>query len=239
MLGSAFGATLVGLSPDTISSPSIYAVAGMGAVISCVIGAPIATILIAFELTSSYSVTTAVMLAVVFAGITTRRLFPYSYFKLQLRRRGVDVDTGRETQILRGRRVGDVVSEGYPTILPTMTIKQVQALHIDNQVTEFLVVDETGVLLGQVSVFQVVLAVDNGAGDAHISRIVEAPSLILIVDMDLLQAMRSLRDFVGVSVPVVDGKDTMKLRGVLTENTVINAYTRAVEEDRGDEQGLR
>ena len=239
MLGSAFGAILVGLSPETISSPSIYAVAGMGAVISCVIGAPIATILIAFELTSSYSVTTAVMLSVVFAGITTRGLFPYSYFKAQLRQRGVDIDAGRETQVLRGRRVRELVSDRYTAISPMMPIEEVQALHIESQVSELLVVDETGVLLGHVSVFKVVQAVDDGQGEANISTIVETPKLMLYADMDLLQAMQSLRDFVGVSVPVVDGKDTMKLMGVLTENTIINAYSLAIEEVCGEEQGRR
>ena len=211
----------------------------MGAVISCVIGAPIATILIAFELTSSYSVATAVMLSVVFAALTTRSLFPYSYFKQQLRQRGVDIDKGGEAQVLRTRRVREVLSEEYTSVLPTMSIKEVRALHIDGQITELLVADETGVLLGQVSVFKVVMAVDRGDGDAWISSLTETPSLVLVGDMDLLQAMSVLRDFVGVSVPVVDSQATMTLMGVLTENTVINAYMLAVEEVRGDEQGLR
>ena len=77
------------------------AVASMGTVISCVIGAPLATILIAFELTSSYSLTTAVMVAVVVAGMVTRRFHPLSYFELQLEQRGVDLRIGREVRILQ------------------------------------------------------------------------------------------------------------------------------------------
>ena len=239
MLGSAFGGMLVGIAPDSFSAPSIYAVAGMGAVISCVIGAPIATILIAFELTSSYSLTTAVMLSVVFAGITTRGLFPYSFFKLQLRQREVDVDSGRETQILRGRYVGEMVSALYTSISPNALIKEAQALHVKSRDTELFVVDDAGVLLGHVSMFAVVDAVRDGNAEESVSTVIETPGLVLLADMDLLEAMQSLRNFVGVSVPVVESKETMKLSGVLTENIIINAYHVAVEEVRDEERGIR
>ena len=47
----------------------IFALAGMGACISAVVGAPFATILIVFELNQSYSVATAVMVAVVISNL--------------------------------------------------------------------------------------------------------------------------------------------------------------------------
>jgi len=101
VLGSAFGQGLELLDPGLVSSVPLYAVAGMGAVISCVIGAPITTILIVFELTGSYTLTTAVMIAVVTAAMTTSRFFPYSWYNLKLLRRGVDVRVGREITHLK------------------------------------------------------------------------------------------------------------------------------------------
>ena len=239
MMGGAFGGMLLGIAPDTISSPSIYAVAGMGAVISCVIGAPIATILIAFELTSSYSLTTAVMLSVVFAGITARRLYPLSYFRLQLAERDVDVEVGRETQILRGHRVKELISRMYVSVTPTTLIEEAEELQLKNREVELLVVDDTGVLTGSLSMFRVLEALRAGHGAAHVSTIVDTPGLVLYEDMDLLEAMQSLRNFVGVSVPVVENRVSMRLRGIVTENTVINAYHVAVEEVREEERGMR
>ena len=58
----------------------IFALAGMGACISSVVGAPIATILIVFELNQNYSVATAVMVAVVISNLVTNKYFARSYF---------------------------------------------------------------------------------------------------------------------------------------------------------------
>ena len=84
VLGAALGNLFSLLAPDSLSILGIYAVAGMGAVISRVIGAPLATILIVFELTSNYALTTAVMLAVVMGRLVSRRSFPRSWFEFKL-----------------------------------------------------------------------------------------------------------------------------------------------------------
>ncbi len=81
MLGAIFGYVL----DENIA---LYAVAGMGAVISAVIGAPITTILIVFELTQNYSVVTGVMIAVVFSNLVSYRFFGRSLYDEQLRARG-------------------------------------------------------------------------------------------------------------------------------------------------------
>ena len=61
----------------------IFALAGMGACISSVVGAPIATILIVFELNQNYSVATAVMVAVVISNLLTNKYFARSFFLFQ------------------------------------------------------------------------------------------------------------------------------------------------------------
>ncbi len=67
LVGSAFGMIADGAFPELGSSPSVYALLGMGAVAACTLGAPISTVLIIFELTTEYDVTFAVMVAVALA----------------------------------------------------------------------------------------------------------------------------------------------------------------------------
>ena len=64
---------------------------GAVAVASPVIGAPLSAILIVFELTRNYELTTAAMLSVVFANLVSYRIFGRSWFDRQLLNRGVDV----------------------------------------------------------------------------------------------------------------------------------------------------
>lgn len=239
MMGSAFGNILLMMAPDLVSPPSIYAVAGMGAVISCVIGAPIATILIAFELTSSYSLTTGVMLAVVFAGMTSHILFPYSYFRFQLSKRGVDLNVGREVQILRSRTIAEVVSTQYSSISPRTTVEQAEDIRLEDSEADLLVVDSDGRLCGYITLFDLVRARREGRGKAPVGDIAELPPLILDVGKNLHETMQALRDFIGISVPVVEDQESMRLVGIIYENTIIDAYSVAIEEARREERGVQ
>jgi CIC family chloride channel protein len=234
MLGSALGQALQWLDPELVSSVPIYAAAGMGAVISCVIGAPITTILIMFELTGSYALTTAVMIAVVLASVTASRLFPYSWFSLQLMRRGVDMRAGREVRIMRVRQVGDLVTAAPRVIAPTASTWQARELLLALQAGELLVVDWHGVLRGQVSLAEVVQACDAGRGTQPVAALAAMPGIVLRRDDTLDSAMRQLRYFMGHSVPVVDSAQAMRLAGVVFQSSVIGAYNDAVAQARAE-----
>ena len=150
MLGSALGHALQIIDPTLVSSLPIYAVAGMGAVVSCVIGAPITTILIVFELTASYALTSAVMIAVVCAHLTIGRIYPLSWFNMQLRRRGVDLYEGRAVRIMRQRRVEELLGDAPLTVTPQQKTLDVRDALLEMDVSEALVCDENGALCGQV-----------------------------------------------------------------------------------------
>lgn len=238
MLGSAFGNILTLVMPDAISPPAIYAVAGMSAVISCVIGAPLATILIAFELTTSYSLTTAVMLAVVLASMVSHRFFPYSYFNFQLQQRGIDVSVGREVGILKSRLVTEVLCKEYLSIGTGATAVEIRDILLRKNERELLVVDDAGKLIGQVTLYDVVKACHDGEADTLAGDLATLPDIIIEGDSHLHATMQSLNEFVGISVPVIDDREHMKLLGIIFENSVISAYNEAVEQARDEERGL-
>ena len=82
------------------SDIAIYAICGMVAVASAVIGAPLTAILIVFELTRNYDLATAAMVSVVFSNLVAYRIFGRSLFDVQLIRRGFDLSAGRDRVIL-------------------------------------------------------------------------------------------------------------------------------------------
>jgi len=71
--------------------PEIYALVGMGAVLAAVVHAPLASILIVFELTRDYSVMVPAMLACVVSASVARVMFRDSIYTHALRARGVQV----------------------------------------------------------------------------------------------------------------------------------------------------
>lgn len=109
MLGSAFGIGLAVLAGDQTAGPGFFAVIGMGAVAGAVLGAPLSTTLIVFELTTSYEASVAVLVAVSLATVLSQSTLGGSLFQLQMRRRGYDIAGGASRLVLQMVRVRDVM----------------------------------------------------------------------------------------------------------------------------------
>lgn len=100
LAGLAFGAVATGVFPDVSGSRTLYALAGMGAVAAAVLGAPISTTLIVFELTGDWQTGLAVMVSVSLSTALASRLVDRSYFLTQLERRGVHLAPGPQAYLL-------------------------------------------------------------------------------------------------------------------------------------------
>ncbi|WP_428409925.1 chloride channel protein [Hyphococcus sp.] len=113
-MGAAFGAALGELFPEATASPVYYAMIGMGAVSGAILGAPISTTLIVFELTGEYGITVSLMVAVAIATLITQWTCGKSFFHWQLSRRGYDLSEGPQGIILKTTRVREVMEKMPP-----------------------------------------------------------------------------------------------------------------------------
>jgi CIC family chloride channel protein len=105
MAGGAFGLVASMFFPMLASSHGIYAITGMGAVAASILGAPISTVLIAFELTGDYNVTIALLLAVSISTSLHRAFLGQSFFHWQLTTRGHFLNDGPHRYILQTLQV--------------------------------------------------------------------------------------------------------------------------------------
>lgn len=110
LTGAAFGSIASSLFPDMASSQGLYAILGMGAVAASVLGAPISTTLIVFELTGGYEMTIALLLTVSIAVGLTQAFLGHSYFHWQLARRGLFLQEGAHKSIMRRLCVSDFMA---------------------------------------------------------------------------------------------------------------------------------
>ncbi|MEO0378644.1 MAG: chloride channel protein [Pseudomonadota bacterium] len=109
LAGLAFGLIATSVFPDVSGSVSLYALAGMGAVAAAVLGAPISTTLIVFELTGDWQTGLAVMVAVSMSTALASRLVDRSFFLTQLERRGVHLAAGPQAYLLAMFSVSSVM----------------------------------------------------------------------------------------------------------------------------------
>ena len=109
LLGLAFGLTATSIFPEVSGAETLYALAGMGAVAAAVLGAPISTTLIVFELTGDWQTGLAVLVAVSLSTAITSRLVDRSFFLTQLERRNIHLAAGPQAYLLSMFRVANVM----------------------------------------------------------------------------------------------------------------------------------
>jgi CIC family chloride channel protein len=103
--GLAFGLIATAIFPHVSGTVTLYALAGMGAVAAAVLGAPISTTLIVFELTGDWQTGLAVMVAVSLSTAIASQFVDRSFFLTQLERRGVHLAAGPQAYLLATMRV--------------------------------------------------------------------------------------------------------------------------------------
>lgn len=118
MTGSAFGLIATSVFPEVGSSQGLYAILGMGAVAASVLGAPLSTTLIVFELTGGYTMTIALLLTVSIAVGVSHACLGHSLFYWQLGRRGLFLQEGPHKSIQRRMHVDDFMTPVDPQAEP-------------------------------------------------------------------------------------------------------------------------
>ncbi|WBU52472.1 chloride channel protein [Paracoccus sp. SCSIO 75233] len=118
LTGLAFGMIATSAAPDLSGGTTIYAMAGMGAVGAAVLGAPISTALIIFEMTGDFQTGIAVMTAVSLSSALASRLLHRSFFLTQLELRGIHVAEGPQAWLPQNMRINTLMrtpgSEHFP-----------------------------------------------------------------------------------------------------------------------------
>ncbi len=111
LTGLTFGLLATAVLPDYSGAATLYALAGMGAVAAAVLGAPISTTLIVFELTGDWQTGLAVMVSVSTSVALSARLVRRSFFLTQLMRRGIRLAAGPQDYLLGMFRVSRLMRD--------------------------------------------------------------------------------------------------------------------------------
>ncbi len=237
MAGGAFGAMALGLFPDYASAQGAYTVAGMGGVAAAVLGAPISTILIMFELTNNYELTIAVMIVAVLASMLTWRLAHRSFFIWQLERRGIDLGTAQEAALLLSVTVHDLISSDYVTVPKATSLGELRRLVAYERPQALLVVDEAQRLHGYVMPADLLRATLDGKGDACAADIAHISENVVLSHASLERALKLMAVEEQEYLPVVDDTQERRVIGVIFHRDLVQAHNRALLEARAQERG--
>ena len=234
LIGVLFGALFAELIPAALlssySGVTVYAICGMVALMSPVIGAPMTALLLVFELTRSYEITVAAMVAIVFANLIAAKWYGRSLYDFQLAERGIDLSLGRERAYLMHHRVADHVTDSLPVVTEDLSVADVREKMAAKEVAIAILIDAESRYLGQVSQH---LLHEYDDGDP-ITALEYQRGNEFDQNTSIWDAMQTMRDYIGEAIPVVDSRDGRYL-GAMPEAVVINAFLDAAQELRREE----
>jgi CIC family chloride channel protein len=240
-VGSSYGLIAANVFPELASSVGVYTVVGMGAVAAAVLGAPISTTLIIFEITGDYKLSLAVMLAIVVSTEITHNLFGASFFAETLRRRNVDLRDGFEAEVLDAIKVRHILDHGTNVVAETIamdtSISVIREKLSASTTGELFVVQATGELYGTITLHDCgVTLFDPECNDllraADVARL--HPPVLNEGD-NLGTAMRVMRDTGEDHIAVRRDPHTKVFTGCVHHRDVMTAYNRALLKVRHEE----
>ncbi|WP_084286515.1 chloride channel protein [Halomonas halodenitrificans] len=237
VVGMLFGAlcgtlvaSLTGASQDTFV---FYAVCGMVAVTAPVIGAPLTSLLIVFELTGNYALTTAALASVTLASPIAAQLFGRSLFDIQLLERGLDLSSGRGQALLMDTRVTDYLTKECVTLSLEASLDEAIVDIARQHHAEAYLVDARGHFHGCVTLAGLEATRQETGKPRRVRQCLDERRPTLRPDSTLWAAMALLEEVTGEALAVVD--DTGLFHGVVYEVTIAHAYLHQSEALRREE----
>ena len=211
----------------------------MAAVASAMLGAPISTLLIVFELTIDYDLVIAVMLASAMAS-TGMQVLPYgSFFRWQLQQRGINLQIGRDQSLLRTRNIDEFISDQYIVTSSTDSLSEVQDAMGAASQHYAIINDEKGLFCGGISATDVVNGRAALGQTAPCEQMASNRSDVLPVSTSLLAAQQKFNDLDNRHcLPVTRiAADGVQVVGVVYRDDVLFALYDLMREARSEEYG--
>ena len=220
-IGAASGQFMSNLLGQiSLFAPStVLAISGMAAVAACVVGAPLAVVMIILELTMSYEYAIAALVSTMVAVMVTNNFYGHSFFDKQLEQRGIDLSQGRGNLELMEKQISSILTQDYLSVAPKEMIGAIIKKMSKHDYSEAYCIDSNGRFLGKCKLSEIVHAKKSSYAKSHL----EGDSKSIKLDASIMQAIEVASDFVGESIPVISRSDG-KLAGVVTEADIFQAY---------------
>ncbi len=243
MLGGAFWWLAAGLFPHLASSQGVYSIVGMAGVASALLGAPISTLLIIFELTADYHLVIAVMLTSAIASTLMQYSPCKSFFRWQLEQRGINLNLGRNQSLLMSITIDKLVTQNFGRIDCTRSVGEARRQLLENH-TGILVVFGDGQFMGSLASIRLapaslVSTPSDSSSDATLETYISDPAFSVTANTSLNGALQLLDQWQLNCVPVLtDSGGEREVLGVVYRGDILRAHNEALCRARDEEYGV-
>lgn len=234
LMGKLFAAALAMLTVVPAIPTVVCALVGMSALAVAVVGGPLTMAFLALEATGSLPLTVAVVAAAVISALTVRRTFGYSFATWRFHLRGEAIRSAVDIGWVRSLTVGRMMRREIRTLRGDTTLTAFRRDIALGATTRVVVLDADGHYAGIVHV-----------PEAHATDI-KAKTLmdllhneddVLLPQMTIKDAVQMFETAEADALVVVDGPETRRVIGILTEQYALRRYSEELDRRRRDISG--
>lgn len=237
-LGALFGkvfAGIVGIMPFvTPMPPGLYAVVGMSGLAAAIVGGPMTMTCLALETTQNFAVTMAVLAASIAATITVRRLFGYSFATWRFHLRGEQIRSAVDVGWIHALTVGRMMRAVQVTARPETSLAVFRQEVPLGATQRVIVTNSEGKYAG--IAYPAEAAIVTGEGRS-IKDILHHQSYFLLPGMNVKEALSIFETAEADALAVLDGTETCRVLGLLTEQYALRRYNEELDRRRREVSG--
>ncbi|PWB70219.1 chloride channel protein [candidate division GN15 bacterium] len=232
MTGGAFGIAAGRIFPGTVISSGAYALVGMAGLVAGTTHAPMTALLIIFEMTNDYHIVLPLMVTVAVSSLVARLLLPNSIYTMKLVKKGIDIRSGRDVNVLKAHQARELADTGFEAIAMATPLPEILQRMASSRDTDLVVTDREGRLEGLIS-FQ---DIQRAMTSRDLDTLIVAYDLIhqdietVEAGTDLDQVMNTFNVRGARMLPVIDSKNSRKVIGVLRKDDLTEFYNQKLLE---------
>ncbi len=234
LVGKLF-AGLLALVTVVQALPSVIcALVGMSALAVAVVGGPLTMSLLALESTGSLPMTVAVLAASVISTITVRRTFGYSFATWRFHLRGEAIRSAVDVGWMRNLTVGRMMRKEFRRVRMDMPLASFRREFALGSIGRVVAVDPAERYAGILATSEAYAAPESAE---KLADVVHHKKTVLLPQMTIKEAVQMFESAESDELAVVDGAESMKVIGVLTEQYALRRYSEELEKRRRELSG--
>jgi CIC family chloride channel protein len=200
-----------------------------------IVGGPLTMAFLALETTGDFPLTLAVLGASVISSLTVRELFGYSFATWRLHLRGETIRSAHDVGWIRALTVGRLMRRDVRTVRTDTKIGPFRREFPLGSTQRVVAVDESDRYAGIVLVPEAHVHDLDVETSAHtVAELLHYRAEMLTPAMNVKDAMTVFDACQSEALAVVDGRDTRKVIGLLTEAHALRRYSDELDRARRD-----
>lgn len=236
-VGCIFGVLLHTLGIAITLPTGVFAVVGMGSVLSATLHSPLLAMIMVFELSTNYTFMPPLMLACVISVLVSKYIHADSVYTEPLRARGLAFETDHvEAGLISHKTVGDLMREPVTPLLVTTPFRQVADRFLTSPNNYLPVVDLQNHIVGVIALHDLKEHLNAGEELSLVIAydIMRPPPVVLTPTQRLMDALPMLLTCDLRNLPVVNSPQEKRLVGSLSRAEALGLLSEALAHPPGN-----